>query len=435
MRCLQIFCLFVLAASGCLRAEDTVRPLFPFEKRDGLPNVNQKLTSGQPVTIAYLGGSITLQKGWRVLIGNWFAERYPSAKINNVCAAIGGTGSWLGAYRLGSDVLRYKPDLVFVEFAVNDYKYWAPDMIRSDMEGIVRQIWQANPQTDICFVYTVSEPMLPEMEAGRLPLSANVDEDVATHYHIPSICMAYEIPNLIREGKLIYKGDRPTTPEEKAKLAGKILFSGDGTHPYEDSGHLVYLEALKKALPDILVAGSAGPHPLPSPLMTPNAEDAKIAAISGLKRSGTWEKLDPASDPLAQRFQGNLPDLWKAATPGSKITFNFKGTAFGLYGLLGPDCGKISVAIDGVRKEEMFFDSYCTDYRLGSVPCADGLPDTLHSVTIEVLPNPPDKAAILGAAGAADLKSNPKKYDGVNLYVGGLLLRGQIVDPNPISGL
>ena len=33
---------------------------------------------------------------------------------------MGGTGSDLGVFRLQHDVLRQRPDLVFIEFAVND---------------------------------------------------------------------------------------------------------------------------------------------------------------------------------------------------------------------------------------------------------------------------------------------------------------------------
>lgn len=36
-------------------------------------------------------------------------------------AAIGGTGSQLGAFRLKRDVSRFHPDLVFLDFTVNDF--------------------------------------------------------------------------------------------------------------------------------------------------------------------------------------------------------------------------------------------------------------------------------------------------------------------------
>jgi hypothetical protein len=65
-------------------------------------------------------------------------------------AAIGGTGSYFWAYRLKNHLLNYEPDLVFVEFAVNDHSKTS-QQVKESVEGIVRQIWKANRKTDICF--------------------------------------------------------------------------------------------------------------------------------------------------------------------------------------------------------------------------------------------------------------------------------------------
>ena len=108
--------------------------------RGGLPNFNKKLRAGEPVRIAYFGGSITAQNGWRPQSLEYFRSLSPSRKADEIHAAIGGTGSELGAFRLEQDVLRHKPDLVFVEFAVNDAGT-SPYRIRQSMEGIVRHIW------------------------------------------------------------------------------------------------------------------------------------------------------------------------------------------------------------------------------------------------------------------------------------------------------
>ena len=47
-------------------------------------------------------------------------KTYPEAHIKFHDAAIGGTPSKLGVFRMDRDVLPYKPDLIFIEFAVND---------------------------------------------------------------------------------------------------------------------------------------------------------------------------------------------------------------------------------------------------------------------------------------------------------------------------
>jgi hypothetical protein len=42
-----------------------------------LGRVFTKLKAGQPVTIAYFGGSITAALGYRVQVTNWFRDHFP----------------------------------------------------------------------------------------------------------------------------------------------------------------------------------------------------------------------------------------------------------------------------------------------------------------------------------------------------------------------
>jgi hypothetical protein len=50
--------------------------------RRGLPNFFAKLKQGKDVRIAYFGGSITAQDGWRPKTLKWFQEQYPDAKVS-----------------------------------------------------------------------------------------------------------------------------------------------------------------------------------------------------------------------------------------------------------------------------------------------------------------------------------------------------------------
>ena len=129
--------------------------------RNGLPNFFSKIRKGKAIRIAYLGGSITrADNGWREQTFNWLQQEYQHTQFEQIMAAIGGTSSDFGAYRLKNHVLQYQPDLVFVEFAVNDHSKTS-QQVKESVEGIVRQIWKANPKTDICFVYTFQKVQLP----------------------------------------------------------------------------------------------------------------------------------------------------------------------------------------------------------------------------------------------------------------------------------
>ncbi|MCM8528799.1 MAG: SGNH/GDSL hydrolase family protein, partial [Lentisphaeraceae bacterium] len=126
--------LFVCSLS--LSANDAVDAV-ECRPRGGIPNFIKKLKDGKQVKIGYLGGSITAQPGYRVLSRKWFQEKYPKAKVEEINAAIGGTGSELGVFRVDYDVLQHKPDLLFIEFAVNDGGN-SQEIITRAFEGIIR---------------------------------------------------------------------------------------------------------------------------------------------------------------------------------------------------------------------------------------------------------------------------------------------------------
>lgn len=322
-----------------IRAADAkakpVREAVECHPRGGLPNFRSKIDAGETVRIAYLGGSITAAPGWRVQSREWFQTRYPDAKFEEIDATIGGTGSDLGVFRVGNDVLRHDPDLLFVEFAVNDGGTSA-ERIHKAMEGIVRQTWRADPSTDICFVYTVSEPMMPALLEGKMQGSASAMEDVADHYGIPSIQFGVKVAALVASGELVMNAPEP----KDIATAKPMVFSTDGVHPLAETGHRIYTETIIRSWPAITGAsGKPEVHPLVAPLRADNWEAAKQVAITPAMLKGDWEKL-PSDNGLAKRFSKNMPDLYRATKAGSALEFKFQGTTAGVFDLLGPDGGE-----------------------------------------------------------------------------------------------
>lgn len=407
-------------------ADESLAPAVECRERSGLPNFFGKLKGGGEVRVAYLGGSITAQEGWRPKTLNWFAEQFPSAKVKEINAAIGGTGSDLGAFRLRHDALAGQPDLLFVEFAVNDAGA-PPQQIRECMEGIVRQTLKDNRMTDICFVYTIASGMLETLQAGHFPRSATAMEQVAAHYGIPSIHVGVEVARLEKAGRLVFKGDKPKTEHEKTALGDKILFSPDAVHPYTDTGHELYLQAVVRSMAKIRDAGAAGPHELPFPLEPGNWEEAKMIPLSRAKLSAGWQKLDPEANPIAKRFSNRLPELWMADEAGEHLEFSFRGRTARIYDIVGPDCGQVTVTVDdepaAIRPR---FDAYCTYHRLATLAVAGSLPETIHRVRVTTHPDQPDKARILSTRN--EKMDDPKRFDGRAWYAGSLLLVGEIVD-------
>ncbi|MBN2315718.1 MAG: hypothetical protein JXM79_17450 [Sedimentisphaerales bacterium] len=401
-----------------------LRDAVEYRVRNGLPNFFDKASKGQSLRIAYLGGSITAQEGWRPKTLNWFREQFPQAEMSQINAAIGGTGSDLGVFRLKQDVLDHQPDLLFVEFAVNDGGA-PPHRIHQAMEGIVRQTIRANPSTDICFVYTLVGNWTQTLREGKFPQAASAMEAIADHYGIPSIHMGLKVAIMEGEGTLIFKGALPKTDEEKAAMKDKIVFSPDNVHPYPATGHELYLQAVARAMKQIREVGEVGPHPMPRPFVKDHWEAAKLLPLTQARLSSNWKKLDPDEHDLAQRFRHRMPEMFTTNQPGETITIRFKGTGLRIYDLLGPDCGQVKVAFDDKPvKVVPRFDAYCTYHRLSMLTIAENVEDTEHTAILEVHPDQPDKAAILARR---DQKiDNPKRYDDTAWYVGAILMIGDI---------
>jgi hypothetical protein len=419
---LKIICLWLTVGVSALAGESQLPECTP---RDGLPNFFAKLKHGDNVRICYLGGSITAQEGWRPKTLRWFQQQYPRAQVSQIDAAIGGTGSDLGVFRLRHDALDKKPDLLLVEFAVNDSDA-TPENIYRSMEGIVRQTWRDNPATDICYVYTIKGTMLETLQKGELPRSYAAMEKVAEHYGIPSINMGLEVARLEQAGKLIFKGDQPKTEAERVALGGKIVFSPDSVHPNTDSGHVLYLDAVVRGMNQIKSVGKSAPHKLIEPFIADNWEEAKLIPLDKAKLSEGWKKLE-ATNSVAKTFAGRLLVLWKANQPGDTIQFKFHGTMAAIYDILGPDCGQIIVTLDNqpsfVRPR---FDAYCVSHRVAWLSIGKNLSNSVHTVKLEIDSKQPDKVAILSQQNKK--MDDPKRFDDRAWYAGAIMLVGNLVE-------
>jgi lysophospholipase L1-like esterase len=398
-------------------------PAQEIQTRDGLGNVLAKLEAGKHVRIAYFGGSITAAPGWRVQTLKWFEEAFPKADVSEINAAIGGTGSDLGVFRLGRDVLQHKPDLVFVEFAVNDGGA-SPERIWQAMEGIVRQIWTANRWTDICFVYTFRMGYENDLNEGRCPRAASAMEMLAEHYGIPSVNVAMPVCAMGREGKLIFKSDEPT-PE------GVLRFSTDGVHPLTE-GHQLYTDLIAEAATKMQKTSKPVDHgsKLSTIFIDDHWQAAKMVPIAEEMLMGDWVQL-PEDDALARGFSGRMGALWYSGVPGSRISFKFRGSQAKLYDLLGPDGGQVIVSVDGQSREKPVprFDSYCTYHRIATLGIAEGLdPSAVHSVTIEIHPDQPDRTPVAFRLKDPDTELKAPKYQGTKVRASQVLLLGDLVE-------
>ena len=425
-----LFSALALCAAVLAQAADQDYPLVDAQEvraRGGLPNFFLKAqTTGAEVKIGYLGGSITAQKGWRVQTLAHFQKAYPQSTFSEINAAIGGTGSDLGVFRVQQDVLSKGPDLLFVEFAVNDGGADPQRIIRC-MEGIVRQTWKANPKTDICFVYTLTESLSPAMLEGKLQRSASAMEKVADHYGIPTITLGMEVAKIAKAGKLLWRTPLPKTDADKAALGDKFVFAPDGTHPHESTGHVLYTQAIVRSLPALAIANHAPTAHVSNLALDPaNWERATLVPITAAKLSAGVASADPATDAHAKVWAKRLPVMVKLTQPGQSIEFKFKGTHCAVYDVVGPAGGKVAVTLDGGKSFVVLrIDAYCTYPRLSTFIVGADLPEGVHSVRLELLADSIDKAAVL--AKNKNKIDKPERFAPLEFHPGGLLLIGELV--------
>ncbi|MGC4044880.1 MAG: SGNH/GDSL hydrolase family protein [Armatimonas sp.] len=429
MNRLFLACALLLTVASLAAAqtpEIVLTPAKECQPRQGWPHFFRRVQkSGGALKIGYLGGSITAQPGWRPKTLAYFQKTYPGTQFSEINAAIGGTGSDLGVFRLQKDMLSKKPDLLFVEFAVNDSGA-PPEQITRCMEGIVRQTRKTLPECDLCFVYTVTETTFAPLMEGKSPRAATVMEQIADRYGIPSIHLATEVARLAKEGKLVWQAPLPKTDAEKAALGDKIVFAGDGVHPYPETGHELYTQAIIRSLEPIKAASKGRrTAKLPAPLNAANYEGAILIPLTPELLSSGFVKLDPATDPVAKSLAEMTGGLYRGNKPGESLTFRFWGTYAALYDVIGPDCGQVIVTLDNQAPRIVpRFDAFCQYFRLATLLIGADLPDTEHTVRIEIHPMQPDKVKIL--ATRQEIMDRPERYNGTAFYPGALLLVGKL---------
>lgn len=332
-----------------------------------LDNTFYKLKNNRKLTIGYFGGSITEAdnngNSYRNLVTKWFRDSYPNIEITEINAAIGGTGSGLGIYRCDRDLLAHSPDLVFVEFCVND-SYGSYYSVLATMETIFRKIRRHDPMTDIVCVITTEKSVTDKIDIGIEFESRSASVAASHHYGIPSIDV----------GSVLYA--------EVLKNGGDYLrFTADNVHPNDD-GHKIYADCIIRRLSE-WADGSASPaaHDLPSPLSSVTYDNASMTAcrkMDGYSSDG-FTQIDKS---LCGRFDGYI----ESQNPGDSLSFEFVGENLGFYYMMAEDSGDMLISVDGGEKIRFrTWDHYCMDFRRaqgGTV--IGGLEYGRHTVNIRV---------------------------------------------------
>lgn len=294
----------VLISGGAVKVKDT------------LSNTYHKLNSENELTVAYLGGSVTVGTGgangycWRTATDEWFKTNFPNAKITSVDAGFGGTGSYWGFFRIDEDVLKENPDLVFVEFAIND-AYAGHNELTSIiyMEGIVNKIRAKNKKADIIFVFVTDNNSVGRLGTEYTNLVAH--KKVAEHYGIPYINVGFALV-------------------EEMKKTGNdwSYYVGDIVHP-NNNGYKVYADCIAEHLKKMLITSpdksGIKDHLEPeNKLVTNTPTKSEIIKAEDIKNHSGFSLINSKSNSVAHMG----PTLY--GSEGAIIDIDFEGIGLGL---------------------------------------------------------------------------------------------------------
>ncbi len=279
------------------------------------------------ITAVFLGGSIYAGTGAtskdKKLVAhmlNYFNEKYNSATVIN--AGIGGTYSDQGLYRIKKDVAKYNPDIVFVNFAVND-RYFTEAKFRADMEGIARELIKLPHQPVI--VYNPPAVYL-ESDSYNYPSNTYWTEEIADHYGITTVNYYDYIQERISNGDFA---------DVKAFTE---IYTTDNVHP-NDAGYELMAEHLISAIED----GSAykkyelkdlhGSYEFNNPGLVA-ANDYRVSY------TGSWQYKPTAT---SSTFESGS---YISSNGGDTVSFTFTGKSIGVYVIRSANGNTAKYSID-----------------------------------------------------------------------------------------
>ena len=336
-----------------------------------LPKVNSDPFAGKDeVNVVFMGGSITEGAGasnraetcYAALVGKYLKETYADKKVNIYNEGVGGTGSDYGLMRLSRDIISHNPDVVFVEFAVND----SGTDKRLEMESIVRTLNTLENPPYIVYLYTTRKDFI----SGKA-----YHEQVADFYGIPRIDL---LPSL----------------KAAVDAAGgdTTIYLPDGTHP-SDAGYQVYADKIIACL-------ETGRF-----LQYPNVTDEKLMDKSGVADFEMLPATEAAASGTWTEENANLNRTCMiSSTAGDTLTFEFTGNAFGVELILNDAGGKYDIYIDGkyfATRTCYYKGVYYNHCRYGG--CNFLLDNDTHTVEIKVLGEKGDDAATGCRVGIANV--------------------------------
>lgn len=194
-----------------------------------LKNLMKRAANGESLVIGFLGGSITQgslsstpKTCYAYLVYEWWKKSFPNAAFSFVNGGIGGTTSHYGGARAWKDVLCYRPDIVTVDFSVNDD---ANEFFEETYEGTLRRLLMAPSSPAVVVLNNVF------YDTGKN--AQDYHNRIADHYGIPHVSIKDTVYPDVESGKIVRADITP-----------------DNLHP-NDKGHCLVADEICKLFDSI----------------------------------------------------------------------------------------------------------------------------------------------------------------------------------------
>ena len=343
-----------------------------FTVRSGLANFYKAVSVRKEVTVAFVGGSITFNPGWREKVCDYLIKKFPATTFRFIAAGIPSLGSLPHSFRLQRDVLDSgKIDLLFLEAAVNDRANSTDSLTQvRALEGIIRHTLKKNIRTDILLMSFADPDKNNEYARNLIPVEVSNHETIAAYYNLPSINLAKEISDRLQHKEFSWEKD----------------FVNLHPSPF---GQQLYFETIKALLDTCLQqVMPSKKHQVPVALDKYAFDKARYVSINKAQYDEGWF-LDNdwvPSDNLGTRKGFVHRPMLIATVPGSVLHFRFKGNAVGIALVSGADAGIISYSIDksDFKKYNLFTQWSSSLHLPWYILLGSGLKNGSHEVVIKI---------------------------------------------------
>ncbi|MDO5391473.1 MAG: SGNH/GDSL hydrolase family protein [Eubacteriales bacterium] len=282
-----------------MKQEDLTRGIVNRGNWHRLKGCMKRAEKGENLVVAFLGGSITQGSlasddghCYAYLTYQWWKKKFPQAEIRYVNGGIGGTSSLFGVARAEKDVLSAQPDVVFVDFTVNDD---ATEFFQETYEGVIRRLyeWNTNPAVVV----------LNNVYYDTGVSAQEYHNAVAAHYGVPCVSVRESIYVDLCAGKY-----------ERNDL------TPDGLHP-NDKGHGLLagelIQLLERVYADLDQPEQEAEYPQPLTVNTYQQAVRYQAVNCQAELDGFLADTREKTEYLDHFKQG-----WTAARVGDRITFH-----------------------------------------------------------------------------------------------------------------